>query len=601
MSFLVAWECDSSSLWHSEHRSSTRAPPRGRGLQASRCSRHVYRGMFLLERRAAYLVRKGGVGAPTRETRPQPARRSEPRLRVGKVIRVGAEADVDGVESLHDIAGHDEDLMMLQEMIRLPLVYTEAFSDTPCVVLFYGSSENGRACATAWSSVRFPIASLHRRPHPQGQVSPRRGAGDLLCLRPRSEAQTTVVFFDNLDAIGPGDNIYRSVIATLRASLDGLGPRAVTDRLDTIDPSLICPGRFDRAVQFFAPDPTARIKIISTATKSWGEQFGAEVLATVSYLTAGISGANVKAVCVEAHKAAQVGVTRDVIGPHDAERGPCKSIGRVEEEDFGRAIETDCKVDPNNRFPPLSNQGVLICGEDDEEDGHSKIANAVIESLTERGCDVVKLANLSNAVSEAFSCSAQRPAAVLYIPNIDYVFAHHPICVQVLSRRARTKSDTKSPILVATASRARARMSAALLECFTSARKLRPNMAFAIDVSPPTSAHRAAARCNHAGRATNSATGSRSSAPIAVLAASRSSEGESEGIKPLPVAEPLRIGAVASDPNAQEVPLVSEGEGKRIALPPVLNPALLDQPGAPQSMSHISVAEADSEQLSESG
>lgn len=44
-----------------------------------------------------------------------------------------------------------------------------------------------------------------------------------------------------------------------------------TNRLDSIDPALRRPGRFDREMRFDLPDKIAREKILNIHTKSWEE------------------------------------------------------------------------------------------------------------------------------------------------------------------------------------------------------------------------------------------------------------------------------------------------------------------------------------------
>lgn len=88
--------------------------------------------------------------------------------------------------------------------------------------------------------------------------------------------------------------------------MDGLDNRGqvivigATNRIDSIDPALRRPGRFDREFYFPLPTEPARKKIIHLATQDWkptlSDQFGNELAA----MTRGYNGADVKAMCTEA-------------------------------------------------------------------------------------------------------------------------------------------------------------------------------------------------------------------------------------------------------------------------------------------------------------
>ena len=97
----------------------------------------------------------------------------------------------------------------------------------------------------------------------------------------------SIIFFDEIDGLAPvrsskQDQIHSSIVSTLLALMDGLDSRGevgfvilpffifctkfslqivvigATNRLDTLDPALRRPGRFDRELKFSLPDATAR-------------------------------------------------------------------------------------------------------------------------------------------------------------------------------------------------------------------------------------------------------------------------------------------------------------------------------------------------------
>ena len=79
----------------------------------------------------------------------------------------------------------------------------------------------------------------------------------------------SIIFFDEIDGLAPvrssrQDQIHSSIVSTLLALMDGLDNRGeivvigATNRIDSIDPALRRPGRFDREFIFPLPDKKVR-------------------------------------------------------------------------------------------------------------------------------------------------------------------------------------------------------------------------------------------------------------------------------------------------------------------------------------------------------
>lgn len=75
----------------------------------------------------------------------------------------------------------------------------------------------------------------------------------------------SIIFFDEIDGLAPvrstrQDQIHSSIVSTLLALMDGLDSRGevivigATNRIDSIDPALRRPGRFDREFLFTLPN-----------------------------------------------------------------------------------------------------------------------------------------------------------------------------------------------------------------------------------------------------------------------------------------------------------------------------------------------------------
>ena len=82
------------------------------------------------------------------------------------------------------------------------------------------------------------------------------------------QVRPSIIFFDEIDGLAPvrssrQDQIHSSIVSTLLALMDGLDNRGeivvigATNRIDTIDPALRRPGRFDR--EFIFPLPSRQV------------------------------------------------------------------------------------------------------------------------------------------------------------------------------------------------------------------------------------------------------------------------------------------------------------------------------------------------------
>lgn len=82
------------------------------------------------------------------------------------------------------------------------------------------------------------------------------------------QTRPSIIFFDEIDGLAPvrssrQDQIHSSIVSTLLALMDGLDSRGeivvigATNRLDSIDPALRRPGRFDR--EFLFPLPSIQV------------------------------------------------------------------------------------------------------------------------------------------------------------------------------------------------------------------------------------------------------------------------------------------------------------------------------------------------------
>ena len=70
-----------------------------------------------------------------------------------------------------------------------------------------------------------------------------------------------------------------------------------TNRIDSIDPALRRPGRFDRELLFSLPNQEARFSILKIHTKQWKHQLSEEFLELLAVKSIGFCGADLEALC----------------------------------------------------------------------------------------------------------------------------------------------------------------------------------------------------------------------------------------------------------------------------------------------------------------
>lgn len=111
-----------------------------------------------------------------------------------------------------------------------------------------------------------------------------------------------IIFIDEIDAVGAkrddcgGASEHNQTLEQLLAEMDGFTERtnivviAATNRLSSLDPALIRPGRFDRKITVHLPDRKGREEILKLhgANKPFDESVD---FSKVAYNTAGFSGA----------------------------------------------------------------------------------------------------------------------------------------------------------------------------------------------------------------------------------------------------------------------------------------------------------------------
>uniref|UniRef100_A0A8C7XVK4 ATPase family AAA domain-containing protein 2 n=1 Tax=Oryzias sinensis TaxID=183150 RepID=A0A8C7XVK4_9TELE len=242
-------------------------------------------------------------------------------------VKVGASlADVDPMNldnsvRFDSVGGLSYHIQSLKEMVVFPLLYPEVFErfkiQPPRGCLFYGPPGTGKTL------VARALANECSQGNRKVSFFMRKGADCLSKWVGESERQLrllfdqaylmrpSIIFFDEIDGLAPvrssrQDQIHSSIVSTLLALMDGLDSRGeivvigATNRLDSIDPALRRPGRFDREFLFRLPDKKARKQILKIHTRDWNPKLSEPFLDELAEKCVGYCGADIKALCTEA-------------------------------------------------------------------------------------------------------------------------------------------------------------------------------------------------------------------------------------------------------------------------------------------------------------
>uniref|UniRef100_A0A2C9JP97 Bromo domain-containing protein n=1 Tax=Biomphalaria glabrata TaxID=6526 RepID=A0A2C9JP97_BIOGL len=243
------------------------------------------------------------------------------RIRSGASLADVEPMTIDRNITFSSIGGLGKHIQSLKEMVVFPLLYDKVFQrfnvDPPRGVLFYGPPGTGktlvaRALANECSKGDRRVAFFMRK-----------GADCLSKWVGESERQLrilfdqaykfrpSIIFFDEIDGLAPvrssrQDQIHSSIVSTLLALMDGLDNRGeivvigATNRIDSLDPALRRPGRFDREFLFPLPSSEARKQILKIHTESWKPKLNDHFITELAGKCVGYCGADLKALCTEA-------------------------------------------------------------------------------------------------------------------------------------------------------------------------------------------------------------------------------------------------------------------------------------------------------------
>jgi proteasome regulatory subunit len=127
------------------------------------------------------------------------------------------------------------------------------------------------------------------------------------------EKAPSILFIDEIDAIAArriedgtsGEREVQRTMMQLLAEVDGFDQRGdvriigATNRPDILDPALLRPGRFDRIIKIPIPNKEGRTEIFKIHTGTMRVKKDVDLL-KLAALTENATGADIKAICIEA-------------------------------------------------------------------------------------------------------------------------------------------------------------------------------------------------------------------------------------------------------------------------------------------------------------
>uniref|UniRef100_U3JQI9 AAA+ ATPase domain-containing protein n=1 Tax=Ficedula albicollis TaxID=59894 RepID=U3JQI9_FICAL len=242
-------------------------------------------------------------------------------VKIGASLAGVEQMQIDGSVQFHGVGGLSDHISALKEMVILPLLYPDVFEvlkfKPPRGCLFYGPPGTGKTlvaralaneCSRGDRKVTFFMRSAADCMSKWVGESERQLR---LVFEQAYQMRPSIIFFDEIDALAPvrsskQDQVHSSVVGTLLTLMDGLASRGevivigATNRLDSIDPALRRPGRFEREFRFNLPNKEARLEIFKIHTRDWTLKPSDNLLEDLAEKCVGFCGADIKALCVEA-------------------------------------------------------------------------------------------------------------------------------------------------------------------------------------------------------------------------------------------------------------------------------------------------------------
>merc|ERR1711871_1853455 len=222
------------------------------------------------------------------------------------------------LESYADIDGLETQIQEIKEAVELPLAHPELYEEVgikpPKGVILYGVPGTGKTLLA--KAVANQTSATFLRVVGSELIQKYLGDGPKLVrelFRVAEEMSPSIVFIDEIDAVGTkrydstsgGEREIQRTMLELLNQMDGFDALSevkvimATNRIESLDPALLRPGRIDRKIEFPMPDAKTKRRIfqIHTGRMTLSDDVNLEEFVMAKDE---LSGADIKAVCTEA-------------------------------------------------------------------------------------------------------------------------------------------------------------------------------------------------------------------------------------------------------------------------------------------------------------
>ena len=214
-----------------------------------------------------------------------------------------------------DIGGLTDEVKKIREMVELPLIHPEIFDklgiEPPKGVLLHGPPGTGKTLlAKAVANETESNFILLNGPEIMSKFYGESEKKIRDIFDDAEKNAPSIIFIDEIDAIAPKredvqGEVERRVVSQLLTMMDGLKSRGkvvvigATNRINSLDPALRRPGRFDREVEISVPDKAGRLNILKIHTRNMplAKNVNLDYLAGKTH---GFVGADISALAKEA-------------------------------------------------------------------------------------------------------------------------------------------------------------------------------------------------------------------------------------------------------------------------------------------------------------
>ena len=274
--------------------------------------------------------------------------------------------------SFNDIVVDKNIINDVKRMIMLPLAYPEIFDGNPQKgILFYGPPGTGkthmaRIIADECSKLRKTSLIVYNASDCASQWFGESERKLRELFKEARERSPAIIFFDEIESFAQvrfnsnNSTANSSIVSTLLTLMDGFEGRGeimvigATNRIELVDSALRRPGRFDKDIKFDLPNQEQRKEMFKIHTQNWKNVLPERTLKTLSHHTKDYSGADIKALCMEAKVQAFCRAYPKWFSASHKKRVASKDLTKlhVKEEDFKSVMK--------NFIPSSHRDGVIL-------------------------------------------------------------------------------------------------------------------------------------------------------------------------------------------------------------------------------------------------